>query len=77
MLNCPLHQLSGMEQEQPRHWDKCPCLVPHLPAVLGWSPTSRGLKDQAIFPANLLLLLGLLTHPWGLQVAPCLRQRHQ
>lgn len=72
MLTCPLHQLSGteQEQEQPWHWDKCPHLVPHLPAVLGWSPVSQGQKDQGTCPVNPPALLGL----WR---APCLGQRQQ
>lgn len=75
--NCPLHQLLGTEQEQPQHRDKCPHLVLHLSAVLGCSPTSQGLKDQGTYPVNFPVLLGLLTHPWDLQLAPCLGQRHQ
>lgn len=71
MPNCPLCQLLGMEQEQRRHWDKGPCLVPHLLAVLGWSLVSWRLKDQGA------VLLWLLIHPQGLQPALCLGQRHQ
>ena len=79
MLNCLLHQLLGMEQEQEQsqHWDKCPHLVLQLPAVLVWSPTSQGLKKQWICLVNPSTLLVLLTHPQGPWLAPCLWQRHQ
>ena len=77
MLNCHLHQSVGTEQEQKQnqHWDKC--LVPHLPAVLGWNLTSQGQKGKGTCLANSPALLVLLTHPQGLRPAPRLGQGQQ
>lgn len=80
--SCPLLQLLGMEQEQPRHREKCPRLVPWLPAMWGWSPTSQGLKDQDPCPVKPPVLPALLSHlllllHLELRLGPAMGQRQQ